>query len=85
MLRWSRDSGSVAAQIHHLGLRRVAQAGIGTALEAHLDLAAGTGRDLQFQALAIDLLLAEKLVAVASPCGNAGFCSAGKPSNFRRF
>jgi hypothetical protein len=48
-----------------LGLRRIAQAGIGTALETHLDLAAGTGGNLQFQALAIHLLFTEELVAVS--------------------
>ena len=64
MLRLTPTLQDVAAQIHHLGLRRITQTGIGAALETNLDLTGGAGRNLQFQALAIDLLFAEELVAV---------------------
>jgi hypothetical protein len=52
------------AQIHDLGLRRITQTGIGTALEAHLELTGSAGRDLQFQTLAVNLLLTKELVTV---------------------
>ncbi|MNR30834.1 hypothetical protein D3C85_1483060 [compost metagenome] len=65
--------GSASTQIHHLGLRRITQAGIGTALETHLDLARGPRWNLQLQALAIDLLLAEKLIAVRLALGQRRF------------
>ncbi|CRW76386.1 hypothetical protein PAERUG_P63_London_25_VIM_2_03_14_00915 [Pseudomonas aeruginosa] len=53
------------AQVERLALRRIAQAGIGAALPAQAQLSGGGRRQGQFQALAIDLRLAEELVAVA--------------------
>ncbi len=47
-------------------------------LEADLDLARGTGRNLQLQRLAIDLLVAEKLVAVGFTLRQLGFLRLGQ-------
>ncbi|MCY1361740.1 hypothetical protein D9M69_484180 [compost metagenome] len=52
------------AQVHDSGLWRITQTGIGAALVTDLDLTAGTRRNFQFQALTVDLLFTEKLVAV---------------------
>ena len=65
--------GRVAAQVHGDRLRRIAQARIGAALPAELDLAGGAGGDLHFQALAIHLLLAKELVAMGFTLGQHGF------------
>ena len=51
-------------QVNDLGLRRITQAGIGTALESYFHLAGGTGRYFQLKALAVNLLLTEKFIAV---------------------
>ncbi len=47
-------------------------------MEADLDLAAGPGRNLQLQCLAIDLLIAEKLVAVGFTRWQLRFLRLGK-------
>ncbi|MNL04756.1 hypothetical protein D3C87_1253330 [compost metagenome] len=63
--RFIRRTGrNGAAQIYDFGLRWITQTGVGTALITHVDLTAGAGGNLQFQALTINLLLTEKLVAV---------------------
>ncbi len=59
-----RGKDVTCAKVDHLSLRRIAQTGIGAALEANFDLTSGSGRNLQLQALAVDLLFAEELVAV---------------------
>ncbi|MNE82437.1 hypothetical protein D3C80_1791590 [compost metagenome] len=63
------DGRHDTTQVNHLGLGRVTQAGIGAALETHFDPARGVGRDLQLQALAIDLLITKELIAVGLTLG----------------
>ncbi len=59
-----RARQGLPAQIHDLGLWRITQAGIGTALEADLYLTAGARGNFQFEALTVDLLFSEELIAV---------------------
>ncbi|MCY1443047.1 hypothetical protein D9M71_594430 [compost metagenome] len=67
-----RARQGLPAQIHDLGLWRITQAGIGTALEADLDLAGRACRDLQLKALAINLLFAEEFITVEFPLRQRG-------------
>ena len=54
-------------------MRRVAQAGIGAALPAQLDLAGGASGDLHFQPLAVHFLLAKELIAMGFTLGQRRF------------
>ncbi|MNZ59766.1 hypothetical protein D3C78_778130 [compost metagenome] len=72
-------------QVHDPGLRRITQAGIGAALVTDLDLAAGPRRNLQFQALTVDLLLAEKLVAVGFTFRQRGMLRDGQSVELQAF
>jgi len=74
-----------ATQVNHPGLRWIAQTGIGAALITDLDLTAGSRRDFHFQALAIDRLLAEELIAVGFAFRQHRLLIGGQSVEFQAF